>query len=265
MKELIKVPTNDLSGKVAIVTGSTRGIGAAIAKTLAMCGATVVVTGRKQEACDRFAQEIIDAGGKALGVATEVTNMAHLENLVNKTVEAFGRIDILVNNAGFGGKESPILTIEEDEWNMTVDADLKAVFFLSKLVAAQMKEQGYEPETTPYRIVNMASAAGIKTPKYASVYGAAKAGVIHLGKIMANEWARYGITVNAIAPGYVVTDMTKEVRADEKNAAVVKKMIALRRFAEVEDVAGVALFLCSEAAGYITGVLIPVDGGMTLN
>ena len=265
MKELIKVPGNDLTGKVAIVTGSTRGIGAAIAMTLAMCGASVVITGRKQEACDKFAAEIIEAGGSALGVATEVTNMEHLPNLVNKTVEAFGRIDILVNNAGFGGKESPILTIDEEEWDMTVDADLKAVFFLSKLVAAQMKEQGYEPGTAPYRIVNMASAAGIKSPKYASVYGAAKAGVIQLTKIMANEWARYGITVNSIAPGYVVTDMTKDVRADEKNVAVVQKMIAMRRFAEVEDVAGVALFLCSEAANYVTGVLIPVDGGMVLN
>lgn len=249
----------DLEGKVAIVTGSTRGIGYAIARTLAAHGAAVVITGRKQDACDKVAAEFEAEGLRALGVATEVTNREHRANLVAKTVEIFGKIDILVNNAGVGGKEAPILTIEEDEWDETLDADLKSLYFLSKLVAQQIKDQG-----TGGRIINMASAAGIKAPKYASVYGAAKAAVIHLTKIMANEWARYNINVNTIAPGYVVTDMTRDVMADEKNSGAVIKMIALRRFAEVEDIAGVALFLCTSAASYVTGVLIPVDGGMTI-
>jgi len=255
----INIPTYDLSGKVAIITGSTRGIGNAIARIFAAYGCSVVITGRKQEACDKAAAEIVAAGGKAIGIATEVTNSRHRENLIKKTVETFGKVDILINNAGVGGKESPILEIEESEWDETINADLKALYFLSKLFAAQVKEQG-----TGGRIVNMASAAGIKAAKYTSVYACAKAAVIHLTKIMANEWARYGINVNAIAPGYVVTDMTKDVMANEKNANAVMKMIAMRRFGQVDDIAGVALFLCTDASKYMTGVLIPVDGGMTI-
>jgi NAD(P)-dependent dehydrogenase (short-subunit alcohol dehydrogenase family) len=262
----LKTPDFKLSGKVAIVTGSTRGIGNAIAKALAAYGANVVITGRNQEACDKVAAEIEAlGGGKAIGVATEVTNQEHRETLISRTVEKFGRIDILVNNAGVGGKESPALTIDEEEFDYTFDADVKALYFLSTAVAKQMQAQGHEEGQNPYRIINMSSAAGIKAPRYSSVYGAAKAAVNHLTKIMANEWARYGILVNAVAPGYVVTDMTKDVRANEKNAKAVLGMISLRRYGEVEDIAGVVEFLCSPAAGYITGVLIPVDGGMTIN
>ena len=265
MSDYVK-PSYDLSGKVAVITGSTRGIGNAIARTMALYGANVVITGRKQDACDAAAAEITAlGGGKALGVATEVTNAEHRENLINKTVEAFGRIDILVNNAGVGGTPKNMIDIAEADYDHTLDADLKAVYFMSQIAARQMKEQGRPEGVDPYRIINMASAAGIKAPRGDSIYGAAKAAVIHLTKIMANELARYGITVNAIAPGYVVTDMTKGVMADEKNAAAVKKMISLRRYAQPAEIAGVANFLASPAGAYITGVLIPVDGGMTIN
>lgn len=257
--------TLDLTGKVAIITGSTRGIGHAIAEALAKSGAAVVITGRKQDACDKVAADLEAKGYKALGVATEVTNAAHRENLVAKTVEKFGRIDILVNNAGVGGKPKNLIDMDEETYDATMNADLKSMYFLTQLVARQMKEQGYEAETSPYRIINMASAAGIKSPRGDTVYGAAKAAVIHLTQIMANELARYGITANSIAPGYVVTDMTKDVMADEKNAAAVKKMISLRRYAQPENIAAVALFLSSELSGYMTGVLLPVDGGMTIN
>lgn len=265
MKELIKVPSVDMTGKVAIITGSTRGIGSAIAKVLAQNGASVVITGRKQEACDKAAQEIIEAGGSAIGVATEVTSAADRENLVAKTVEKFGRIDILVNNAGLGGVPVNMIDQTEDYFDRFMDADLKALYFLSQLVARQMKAQGREEGVDPYRIINMASAAGIKAPRGDTVYGAAKAAVIHLTKIMANELGRYGITVNSVAPGYVITDMTKDVMADEKNAAAVKRMITLRRYGDPVDIANVVNFVASPAAGYVTGVLIPVDGGMTIN
>ena len=152
-----------------------------------------------------------------------------------------------------------------EEWSGTFDADLTAVFRLSTLAAEQMKKQGRDGTSMPYRIINMASVAGLKSAKYTSAYAAAKAGVLHLTRVMANEWARYGITVNSIAPGTIVTDMTSDVRADEKNANAVLKAIAMRRFGQVEDIAGSALFLASDAAGYITGVNIPVDGGMLLN
>ena len=146
-----------------------------------------------------------------------------------------------------------------------VQADYKALYFMSQAVACQMKEQGCEKGTHPYRIINLSSAAGIKSPIGDTVYGSLKAAVAHLSRIMANELARFGITVNAVAPGYVLTDMTKDVMADEKNVAAVTRMISLRRYAQPIEIANVITFLASPAGGYVTGVLIPVDGGMTIN
>ena len=254
------LPTYDLTGKVAIITGSTRGIGNAIARTMAAYGASVVITGRKQAQCDEVAAEIEAEGGKALGVAA-----AARENLIAKTVEKFGHLDILVNNAGLGGQPKKMIDMDEDYFDKYVDADYKGLYFMSQLAARQMKEQGCEKGTHPYRIINLSSAAGIKSPIGDTVYGSLKAAVTHLTRIMANELARFGITVNAVAPGYVLTDMTKDVMADEKNVAAVTRMITLRRYAMPEEMAGVINFIASPAGGYLTGVLIPVDGGMTIN
>lgn len=259
------LPTYDLTGKVAIITGSTRGIGNAIAKTMAAYGASVVITGRKQAQCDEVAAEIEADGGKALGVATDVTSAEARENLIAKTVEKFGHVDILVNNAGLGGEPKKMIDMDEDYFDKYVDADLKGLYFMSQLAAQQMAKQGCEKGTHPYRIINLSSAAGIKSPIGDTVYGSLKAAVTHLSRIMANELARYGITVNAVAPGYVLTDMTKDVMADEKNVAAVTRMISLRRYAQPEEMAGVINFLASPAGGYITGQLLAVDGGMTIN
>ena len=259
------VPSYDLTGKVAIITGSTRGIGNAIARTMAHYGAAVVITGRKQAQCDEVAAAIEAEGGKALGVATDVCDAAARENLIAKTVAAFGKVDILVNNAGQGGAPKKMIDMDEDYFDKYVDADYKGLYFMSQLAARQMKEQGCEKGTHPYRIINLASAAGIKSPIGDTVYGSLKAAVTHLTRIMANELGRYGITVNAVAPGYVLTDMTKDVIADEKNAAAVNRMITLRRYAQPEEIAGVINFIASPAGGYLDGVLIPVDGGMTIN
>jgi len=252
----------ELTGKVAIITGSTRGIGLEIAKTMAHYGAKVVITGRKQEACDKVAAEI---GENALGVATDVTSAEARENLVAKTVEKFGRVDILVNNAGAGGQPKKMVEMDEEYFDHYVEADYKSLYFMSQPVAKQMAEQGCEKGTHPYRIINLSSAAGIKSPIGDTVYGSLKAAVTHLSRIMANELARYGITVNAVAPGYVLTDMTKDVMADEKNVAAVTRMISLRRYAMPDEIAGVINFLASPAGGYITGQLLAVDGGMTIN
>ena len=261
----MNVATYDLTGKVAIITGSTRGIGKAIAETMAHYGASVVITGRKQEACDAVANEIKAAGGKALGVATDVTSAEARDNLVAKTVAEFGRIDILVNNAGLGGEPVKMIEMDEGYFDKYVDADYKGLYFMSQAVAKHMIAQGCEKGTHPYRIINLSSAAGIKAPIGDTIYGSLKAAVTHLTKIMANELGRYGITVNAIAPGYVYTDMTKDVMADEKNVAAVTRMITLRRYAQPEEIAGVINFIASPAAGYMTGVMFPVDGGMTIN
>jgi len=260
MSEHNKNPTYDLTGKVALVTGSTRGIGNAIASVFAEAGAAVTIVGRKPADCARVQKEFEDKGYQCFGVSADMGDMDSITNLVDAVAGRFGHIDILVNNAGIGGKEAPILNISTEEWDETLNTNLKGLYFCSKAVAALMKSQG-----TGGRIINMASAAGIIAPKYVSVYGAAKAAVIHLTKIMANEWARYNINVNAIAPGYITTDMTKDVMANEKNAAAVLSKISLRRFGEVDDVTGVALFLATEASKYLTGVLIPVDGGMTIS
>lgn len=259
MDDIFKKPAYDLTGKVALVTGATRGIGYAIAAEFAAAGAAVVVTSRNASDCARVQQEFDNVGYKCLGLAVDVSDVDKIDHLVSEIVSMLGHIDILVNNAGIGGKEAPIFDITPLEWDQTHNIDLKGVYFCAKAVALQMKSQG-----TGGRIINMASAAGILAPKYISVYGSAKAAVIHLTKIMANEWARYGINVNAIAPGYITTDMTKDVMADEKNASAVLKKIGLRRFGEVGDVADVALFLATEASKYMTGVLIPVDGGMVI-
>lgn len=259
------LPTYDLKGKTAIITGSTRGIGNAVARTMAAYGASVVITGRKQDQCDAVAAEIIAAGGQAAGIATDVTNAASRGNLIARTVEAFGHLDILVNNAGLGGQPRKMIDMDEAYFDKYVDADLKGLYFMSQLAARQMREQGCEKGTHPYRIINLSSAAGIKSPIGDTVYGSLKAAVTHLSRIMANELARFGITVNAVAPGYVLTDMTRDVMTDEKNVAAVNRMISLRRYAMPEEIAGVINFIASPAGGYLTGVLIPVDGGMTIN
>ena len=207
----------------------------------------------------------IGTGGRALGVATDVTSPEARQNLVKKTVETFGHVDILVNNAGTGGQPRKMVDMDEDYFDHYVQADYKALYFMSQAVACQMKEQGCEKGTHPYRIINLSSAAGIKSPIGDTVYGSLKAAVAHLSRIMANELARFGITVNAVAPGYVLTDMTKDVMADEKNVAAVTRMISLRRYAQPIEIANVITFLASPAGGYVTGVLIPVDGGMTIN
>ncbi len=261
----MQIPSYELQGKVAIITGSTRGIGNAIAYLMGKQGAKVVLTGRKQDACDKAAEALAAEGIEALGVACEVTKAEDRENLIKKTVEKFGRVDILVNNAGLGGQPRKMVDMDEDYFDKYVDADLKGLYFMSQLAACQMRDQGREGAENPYRIVNLASAAGIKAPIGDTVYGSCKAAVAHLTKIMANELARYGILCTAVAPGYVLTDMTKDVMADEKNVAAVTRMISVRRYAQPEEIASVIAFLCSEAAGYITGVLIPVDGGMTIN
>ena len=264
LKMAFEVPSYRLDGKVAIITGSTRGIGNAIARTMAAYGAAVVITGRKQEQCEAVAAEIIAEGGKALGVATDVTSPEARQNLIEKTVAEFGRLDILVNNAGTGGAPRKMVDMDEEYFDHYVEADYKALYFMSQAAALQMKAQGCEKGTHPYRIINLSSAAGIKSPIGDTVYGSLKAAVAHLTRIMANELGRFGITVNAIAPGYVLTDMTKDVIADEKNAAAVNRMITMRRYAQPAEIAGVINFVASPAGGYVDGVLIPVDGGMTM-
>jgi 2-dehydro-3-deoxy-D-gluconate 5-dehydrogenase len=251
------LPKYDLTGKTAIVTGAAQGIGFEVAGVLAAAGAQVVIADLNDEQSKKSAQALVEEGFEAIGVGTDVSSRESAKNLVLKTVEKFGKIDILINNAGVTIDEKPILDVTEKEWDFVQNVDLKGFYFTSQVVAQQMKDQG-----TGGIMVNLASAAGVMTPKYVSVYGAAKVGVRHLTGIMAKEWARWGIRVNPVAPGYVKTHMIDKMVANEKNNEVVMKSIPMRRYAETKDVAGVILFLVTEASDYLTGVLIPIDGGM---
>ncbi len=251
------LPTYDLKGKTAIVTGAAQGIGFEAAGVLAAAGADVVLADLNADAAAKAAGELTKEGLSAIGLSCDVSSKESVEKLAEDTMAKFGHIDILINNAGVTIDEKPILDVTEKEWDFVHNIDLKGFFFTSQVIAAKMKEQG-----TGGRMVNLTSAAGIMTPKYVSVYGAAKTGVKHLTGIMAKEWARWGITVNAVAPGYVKTHMIDKMLENEKNAEVVMKSIPLRRYAEVRDVANVILFLCTEASSYLTGVVVPIDGGM---
>lgn len=252
-----KLPKYDLTGKVAIITGGSRGIGYEVAGTLAAAGAAVVITGRKQATIEEAAQQLKDEGLEALGLAVDVSSIESVQKMAEDVVAKYGRIDILINNAGVTVDEAPMLDVTEKDWDYVHNTNLKGFYFTTQAVAQKMKDLG-----NGGRIINVTSAAGIMTPKYVSVYGAAKSAVAHLTKIFSKELARWGIHVNAVAPGYVNTSMIANMVANEKNNAVVMKSIPLRRYAETEDVANVILFLVTEAADYLNGVIIPIDGGM---
>ena len=247
---------NNLAGKVAVVTGSTKGIGKALAESLSNEGASVVIVSRSQQDCDRVAQELGQTGAKTFARAADLTKLDDIQNLVSKTVERFGRIDILVNNAGVAiTKKAEDIT--EEDWDRIVDTDLKAVFFCAQAVGKIMIAQGSG------KIVNIASALGMIAEKMVLPYCAAKGGVIQVTKALALEWARYHIQVNALCPGYVMTQMNEKELKDEKIGGSLLKKIAMRRFADVKDMAGACLFLCSDASDYMTGQTLVIDGGWT--
>ena len=250
-----QVPTYDLTGKVAIITGSTRGIGNAIAKTMAHYGAAVVITGRKQDACDAVAAEIEAHGGKALGVATDVTSPEARENLVKKTVEKFGRVDILVNNAGIT-RDNLILRLTEEDFDAVLDANLKGAFLCCKEAARRMVRQRYG------RIVNLSSVVALRGNAGQTNYAASKAGLIGLTKSLARELASRNVTVNAVAPGFIETDMTAAL--PEAVRAEMAKGIPAGRAGSPEDVANAVAFFTAEQSRYLTGQVLCVDGGMAM-
>ena len=253
-----KMPTFDLTGKVAIVTGGTKGLGYGIAVTLANFGAKVVVTSRHQDDCDKVAQQIIDMGGDAYGIKTDVQKVDEIENLVKKTVEHYGKLDILVNNAGVAVTEWTI-NMTEEQYNKVMDSNLRSVYFGVKFAAKQMMDQG-----TGGNIVNVASIGGLKGSKALTTYGASKAAVLNLTKSFAMEFGRYGIRVNAVCPGYVKTEMNRKQLEDPEYSKKQLKAIPLGRFGEVSEVASVVAFLASDASSIMTGAAVVADMGATL-
>src|SRR4030043_156363 len=246
-----------LSGKVALVTGGSRGIGKAIAVGLAKFGADVAVTSRKFPDLEEVAEEIKGLGRKSMAVATHVGRVEEINNLIPKVKDEFGRIDILVNNAGTNPTMASAMDIEERAWDSIMNLNLKGLFFLSQAVAKVLKEQGGG------KIINVASVAGI-TPDILPVYSISKAGVLMATKVMAQQWAQYNIRVNAIAPGLTKTRFSEALWGNQDILQGALLGTPLRRVAEPEEMVGAVIFLASDASSYVTGQVLPVDGGSTI-
>jgi len=243
----------NLSEKVAIVTGGGRGIGRAIALKLAEEGATVVVTDILEKEAQAVAGEIKAAGGQSLAVMADVSLAADVARLVEETIKACGRVDILVNNAGIA-RDKLLLRMSEEDWDRVIDVDLKSVFLCTKAVLRPMVKQRRG------RIISLSSIAGITGNKGQANYASAKAGIIGFTRTVAREVGSHGVTANAVAPGFIETDMTGQMKEDWRQE--IKRNIPLGRFGTPRDVAGAVAFLASDEAGYITGQVLGVDGGM---
>ncbi len=246
-----------LTGKVAIVTGSGQGLGKAIALTFADAGAHVVVVDWNKETAEKTAAEIKAKGARSLGVVADLRKSDAVANMVERTLQEFGTIDILVNNAG-GHFPKPFVEYSEGGWDAIIQENLKVTFLCTQAVGKVMIQQKGKAS-----IVNIASRAGLDPFPSAAPYSAAKAGIINLTRTLSLEWGPYNIRVNAIAPGVIVTTGTRELHRDDPEFYEKRiKKVPLRRLGEPENVANVALFLASDAADYVTGVTIPVDGGI---
>ena len=240
----------DLSDKIALVTGSTRGIGRAIAETLAGAGARVAVVGRDQAKAQEAAEAI---GNGAQGFGADVSDPKSVVALVEGVESAFGRIDILVNNAGLT-RDNILFRIKDDDWDAVLDANLRGAFVAIRAASRGMIKRRWG------RIINISSVVGITGNKGQANYAASKAGLIGLTKSVAKELASRNVLVNAVAPGFIDTDMTKAMT--EEARAGMAKMIPLERLGRPEDIASAVGFLASEHASYITGQVLVVDGGM---
>ena len=243
-----------VAGKNALVTGSSRGLGAAIAIALAEAGANVAVHGRSGTG-DATCDGIRKLGRKTISLAGDVADLKVCSALVQSTIDEFGSLNILVNNAGMI-RRAAAADYSMEDWDLLIAANLSAVFRLSQLAGKHMLQQGVGG-----KIVNVASLLSFQGGILVPAYAAAKGGVAQLTKALANEWAKSGINVNAIAPGYMATDNTEALRNDPDRSRQIMERIPAARWGTAQDVAGAALFLCSPASDYVQGHILVVDGG----
>lgn len=247
-----------LEGKVALVTGASKGIGEAIAHYFASSGATVVINSRKQEELDKVAATIQGLGGKCIGIAGNAGDSAFCKILIEKTIEAFGGIDILVNNAASNPVFGPVVESESWAFDKIMNVNVKAPFELGKLVYPIMKERGGGS------VINISSIAGITPDPGLGLYSVSKAALNMLTKVTAKEWGKDGIRVNAICPGLIKTKFSEALWQDEKWLNRFVKLAPISRMGTVDEIAALALFLASPASGYCTGTLFTADGGVTI-
>lgn len=243
-----------LKGTVAIVTGASRGIGRATAIALASEGSSVVVNyANSKESAEQVVADVVNMGSQAIALAADVSKSDQVEGLIDAVMEKFGRVDVLVNNAGIT-RDTLLLRMKLEDWQAVIDLNLTGVFLCTRAVSKIMLKQ------KSGRIINITSVAGQMGNPGQANYSAAKAGVIGFTKTVAKELASRGITVNAVAPGFITTDMTADVKSDE-----ILKFIPLNRYGQPEEVAGMIRFLAADpAAAYITGQVMNVDGGMVM-
>jgi NAD(P)-dependent dehydrogenase (short-subunit alcohol dehydrogenase family) len=244
----------DLTGRVAIVTGGTRGIGLAIAEGLVAAGAKVAVASRKADACEAVAERLRATGGDAIGVPTHMGDLESVNHLVDVTVEQHGRLDIVVNNAA-NALTLPFGQLTADAWEKSLGTNLRGPVFLVERALPHLKESGNAA------ILNVISAGAFLFSPYTAMYAASKAGLMAMTRSMASVFAEYGIRVNALAPGTVDTDMVR-ANTPEKVESM-KKASFMRRAADPDEMVGPALLLCSDAGSFITGQVLIVDGGLT--
>ena len=248
----------DLTGKIALITGASRGIGASIALAYAAAGAKVVLASRRQEGLDIVAGQIRALGGEALAIAAHTGDATAVDHLVAHTLETFGGVDILVNNAATNPHFGPIMTADDSHWDKTFDVNVKGYYRMVKACVPSMTQRGGG------KVINMASIAG-KTPQPGmGIYCVSKAAVIMLTEVLAVELAPFNIQVNAVAPGFVKTRFSSAIWTNPALNAATLAAIPQRRMAEPEEIAGIALYLAAPASNFTTGATILVDGGQAV-
>ena len=248
-----------LDGKVALVTGASKGIGEAIARGLAAYGAKVVVSSRKQDAVDAVAASIVADGGDAIGIAAKVGNMDDMHRVVDETIAHYGGIDILVNNAAISVTFGPIEGTEQRATLKTMDVNVHGPLELAKKCLPSMKERGGGS------IINISSIGGIKPEAMIGIYSVSKAALISLTQAMAQDWGKYNIRANVICPGLIKTKFSQALWQNDHISQQFLERVPLQRLGESEDLAGIAIFLSSPAAAYCTGGVYMVDGGYLAN
>lgn len=245
----------DLNGKVAIITGSSKGIGKSIAQGLAENGAKVVVSSRKQSAVDAVAEEFKAAGLEAIGIQCHIGDSEQRQSLIAKSIEHYGRIDILVNNAAINPYYGPLEGSDEAVFDKIMEVNVKAPWLLSNLVLPSMKENGGGS------IINISSVEGLRPGFGLGLYSATKSALIMLTKNQAKEWGRYGVRANVLCPGLIKTKFSEGLWADEKLVERFTKALPLNRIAAPEEMAGLVMLLASDAGSYMTGGVYVADGG----
>ena len=248
----------NLKGRVVVVSGASSGLGAQMAKGYAKQGADLVITARRIERLEKLAEEIRQMGVKCLPIKCDVTNVEDVNNAAKKAEEEFGKVDVLVNCAG-SAKNNGVLNMTDEEWQFTIDTDLTSVFYVTRAFANIMKKNNYG------RIINIASMYGLvgNSAMDTVAYHSSKGGVVNFTRAVAAELSKYNITCNAICPGYFATELTEDTLKTEEFTNYMKATVPLGRYGKEGELNAGAIFLASDEASYVTGVILPIDGGYT--